>query len=88
MPRFKHSAVDRNRLKRRLREIARTHLVPALPPVDVVIRVLPHAYDAEFDALSRQLRGTVDRLARVHSAAKGARGADRRGTMPPAEETP
>ena len=67
VPRFKHSAVDRNRLKRRLRELARTRLIPALGSgsVDLVIRVLPPAYDATFDSLERQLRGTTDRLARI-----------------------
>ena len=74
MPRFKHSAVDRNRLKRRLRELARTRLIPTLgaASVDLVIRVLPPAYDASFDALERQLRGTVDRLARIQPKARTA----------------
>ena len=65
MPRYKHSAVDRNRLKRRLREIARTRLLPVLPPVDLVIRVLPHAYAADFDALRAQLEKVLDRVGRV-----------------------
>ena len=62
VPRYKHSAVDRNRLKRRLREIVRTGLLPLLAaqrPVDVVVRALPHAYDAEFATLQAQLARTV-----------------------------
>ena len=68
VPRYKHSAVDRNRLKRRLREIARTRLIPELAqhtPVDVVIRALPHAYDASFETLHAQLVRTVAAIRRV-----------------------
>ena len=65
MPRYKHTAVERNLLKRRLREIARTRLVPVLPPGDVVIKALPHAYGAPFDALGRQLERVVDRIAQA-----------------------
>lgn len=68
VPRYKHSAVDRNRLKRRLREIARTRLLPGLPPVDFVIRALPHAYAATFDALGSQLDRSRDRIARAATA--------------------
>jgi ribonuclease P protein component len=62
VPKQKHSSVERNRLKRRLRELARTRLLPALPPVDVVIRILPEAYDLSFDALERQVMKVQDRL--------------------------
>jgi ribonuclease P protein component len=57
VPRHKHSAVDRNRLKRRLRELVRTRLLPSLDGLggDLVIRVRPEAYGAAFDALARQL---------------------------------
>ena len=66
MPRFKHSAVDRNRLKRRLREIIRTSLLPALgTPVDFVVRVLPSAYDAPFETLHAQLSRTVAVIRKV-----------------------
>jgi ribonuclease P protein component len=51
--------VQRNRLKRRLREIARTELLPRLArggcEVDVLVRARPEAYDASFDELSHQL---------------------------------
>lgn len=65
MPKHGHGSVDRNRLKRRLREVARTGLLPALPPVDVVVRTLPHAYQADFGTLRDQLLRTVSRLAKV-----------------------
>ena len=54
VPRHQHSAVDRNRLKRRLRELIRVELLPTIrknPPVDVSIRARREAYDASFDAL-------------------------------------
>lgn len=55
MPRHGHSAVDRNRLKRRLREITRIHVLPALPPIDLIIRARPGAYDLPFEDLVREL---------------------------------
>ena len=54
VPRHQHSAVDRNRLKRRLRELTRVELLPSLderPPVDVAIRARREAYAASFDLL-------------------------------------
>ena len=66
VPRYKHSAVDRNRLKRRLREIIRTALLPTLDlQVDVVVRALPHAYDAAFETLRVQLARTGSAIQKV-----------------------
>ncbi len=62
IPKHKHSSVDRNRLKRRLRELVRTRLLPELPAVDVVIRSLPDAYGATFAGLTRQLARVGDRV--------------------------
>ena len=69
VPRYKHSAVDRNRLKRRLREIVRTRLLPSLPPADVVIRSRAEAYDASFDALAAQLEHAGRRIPRLVAGA-------------------
>jgi ribonuclease P protein component len=55
VPRHKHSAVDRNRLKRRLRELVRTRLLPALPVCHVVIRARAEAYEDDFAMLARQV---------------------------------
>ncbi len=59
--RIEAPAVRRNLLKRRLREIARKDLLPALGlagvNVDILIRARPEAYDDEFDAIQRQLLG-------------------------------
>lgn len=60
IPRYRHSAVDRNRLKRRLREIVRMALLHRLPAVDVVIRARPSAYEASFEMLLSEL-GRLER---------------------------
>jgi ribonuclease P protein component len=65
VPRYKQSAVARNRLKRRLRELVRLEWLPLLPPMDVVVRVIPPAYQREFDALRAELRQARERLARL-----------------------
>jgi ribonuclease P protein component len=57
--------VERNRLKRRLRELARTRLIPVLPPADLVIRPRPEAYQASFAALERQIERAAAQLLRV-----------------------
>jgi ribonuclease P protein component len=60
VPRYAHTAVARNRLKRRLRELTRTRLLPVLPPVDLVIRALPSAYAASFEALAHGIERAAD----------------------------
>ncbi len=63
IPKFKHSGVDRNRLKRRLRELVRMELLPALRPIDVVLRVAPVAYTRDFAALQVEVRHAARLLA-------------------------
>jgi ribonuclease P protein component len=66
VPRHQHTAVDRNRLKRRLREIVRLELLPALrgrPPLDIAIRTRHDAYDAALDALRADVRAIYARVA-------------------------
>ena len=54
--RVRAAAVQRNRLKRRLREIARTRLLPQLQcKADILVRARPEAYGATFDALWGEL---------------------------------
>jgi ribonuclease P protein component len=55
VPRFGHTAVDRNKLKRRLREIVRIQLLPVLPAVDLLIRSRPGAYGASVAILATEL---------------------------------
>jgi ribonuclease P protein component len=51
VPKFRSSAVARNRLRRRLREIWRRDLRPYQPAWDLIVRVRPEAYAASFDRL-------------------------------------
>ena len=64
VPKFKQSAVDRNRLKRRLRELSRLRLLPTALPADVVVRVKPEAYGASFDALAAEVDTILAHLRR------------------------
>ncbi|MDQ6737481.1 MAG: ribonuclease P protein component [Gemmatimonadota bacterium] len=66
VPKFGHIIVERNRLRRRIREIVRVRMLPVLqqaPPTDVLVRALPRAYSASFDVLEREIEGIVARLA-------------------------
>lgn len=65
VPRFKHSAVARNRLKRRLRELARHEWHAPLVTVsarDVVVRAAPSAYEAGFARLADDMRRVRDKI--------------------------
>lgn len=59
VPRYGHSIVQRNRLKRRLREFLRTEWLPAVraeqPAPEMLIRVRPPAYDLRGKALREAL---------------------------------
>ncbi len=65
VPRYKHRAVDRNRLKRRLREILRVQVLPRLVDaglaLDVLVRARREAYGARFAELEAQLVKWVER---------------------------
>jgi ribonuclease P protein component len=60
VPKYRRNIVDRNRTKRRLRELARTRMLPILGRIDVLLRAKPEAYGATFDQLSVE----VDVIAR------------------------
>ncbi|HEY4129961.1 MAG TPA: ribonuclease P protein component [Gemmatimonadaceae bacterium] len=66
VPRHQHSAVDRNRLKRRLRELVRIELLPTLnartDAVDVAIRARREAYAASMDGLRADIGTIVERV--------------------------
>ena len=57
VPRFQSSAVARNRLRRRLKEIVRRAGLPQLGPIDVVIRVRREAYAASVGTLRSVVLG-------------------------------
>lgn len=68
VPKFTHSSVDRNRLKRRLREIVRSALLPSLPTLDIVIRARADAYGVSMAELRAELERARAELARVSIA--------------------
>ncbi len=63
VPKHKHTIVERNKVRRRLRELGRTVLLPALrnsgAALDVMVRARPEAYNAPFE----QLRDEITHLA-------------------------
>lgn len=65
VPRHRHSAVDRNRLKRRLRELVRVLILPSNIPVELVIWAQRAAYDATFERLRAELEQVLHRLRRA-----------------------
>ena len=66
VPRFKQSAVARNRLKRRLRELTRLHMFPRTIKADVVIKIRPEAYGASFVLLAADISRAVVQLEQWH----------------------
>ena len=55
VPKFRATAVARNRLRRRLREVWRREILPVQPAGDLVIRARREAYAASFGQLREQL---------------------------------
>jgi ribonuclease P protein component len=66
VPKHGRRIVERNLLKRRLREIARRHVLPALhecgASVDLLVRARREAYEAGFEDLSDALRNATEEL--------------------------
>ena len=65
MPKHGKSSVERNLLKRRLRELARTIILPRMAPLDVVIHARPSAYRLRFDELAGLAAAIDEQVARV-----------------------
>ena len=62
VPRHGRSAVDRNRLKRRLREIIRQDVLTAERGLDIILKAAPGAYAVPFAALRTEVNGVLGRL--------------------------
>lgn len=64
VPTHGRTIVERNRLRRRLRELLRTEWLPAerdrAAPHDLLVRASPVAYDRSFAGLRRDLQGCLD----------------------------
>ena len=82
VPKYKRSGVARNQLKRRLREIVRTRVLPTLPPGDLVIRPTPAAYDVTFEQLVAEITGAAERVRRTLGGARAAAAAPARPAGP------
>ena len=100
MPKFRHGSVERNRVKRRLRELARLELLPALAAglqvgsagdggIDLVVRIAPAAYNASFDRLRADIGRVIrelPRLVRQLQLSDPAAGAAERSMASPAPD--
>ncbi len=62
VPRHGQSAVLRNRLKRRLREIVRHDVLVTERSVDIIVKTAPGAYAATFAELRTEMSGAIGRL--------------------------
>ena len=66
VPKHKHVIVERNLVKRRLREIGRSEVLPRLAnlpsPYDLLVRARPEAYGASFEALRSELVEVTEEL--------------------------
>jgi len=64
VPKYGRRIVDRNKLKRRLRELGRREVLPTLDergvPRDVLFRARPRAYAVDFGTLAADVRGAVE----------------------------
>jgi ribonuclease P protein component len=59
---FGFTAVERNKLKRRLRELVRMRMLPVLAPMDLLVRARREAYAASFEMLRDDVADAVQRL--------------------------
>lgn len=68
VPKHGRSIVERNQLKRRLREIVRQNMLQRIPPVDMIIRAQAEAYSATFASLERELVSGTGQIKRLFKA--------------------
>jgi len=62
VPRYSHTAVARNLVKRRLRDLIRTELLPSMAALDVVVRAAPSAYGVDYETLRAAMRKAIERI--------------------------
>lgn len=62
MPKYSHNAVERNQLKRRLKEVVRMHLLSNTRPLDIVIKAQARAYDATVKTLADEMDELLQRF--------------------------
>jgi ribonuclease P protein component len=64
VPKHGQTSVERNRLKRRLRELVRLHVLQTVSGTDFLIRARDGAYRASFVDLHAELSDAIERLVR------------------------
>jgi ribonuclease P protein component len=62
VPKYGATAVQRNLIKRRLRELARRDLLAVCPPRDVVLWATPGTYRVDFATLRESVRRAAAQL--------------------------
>jgi ribonuclease P protein component len=62
VPKFGFTVVQRNKLKRRLRELTRQHVLPHAGSCDLLVRARRDAYDAGFDRLREEIHHVAAQL--------------------------
>lgn len=68
VPRYGRTAVERNRLKRRLRELVRELVLPGRPPLDMVVWAQRAAYGLSFEGLRQEVERVCRRLDRAEGS--------------------
>ncbi|MEJ2678717.1 MAG: ribonuclease P protein component [Gemmatimonadota bacterium] len=71
VPRHGHTAVERNRLKRRLREVARRRLLPELDAAGLAVDLLIRARASGYDAPHAELRQYAEEAVGRYGAWRG-----------------
>jgi ribonuclease P protein component len=81
-------AVDRNRIKRRMREAVRKNLSALNTPVDVILHPRRSVIDLDFPTLEREVAGVFRSIQRAAGQpAAGQKAAERSPTTKPAAES-
>lgn len=66
VPKHRHTIVERNRLKRRIREIGRLEVLPTLRDCgrgrDLLVRARAGAYELTFEGIREEIRSTTEWL--------------------------
>jgi ribonuclease P protein component len=65
VPKHRHNIVERNRVKRRLRELVRVKLLPGLQGLDVLVRAKPEAYESSFAQLAGEINAIGEWISRI-----------------------
>jgi ribonuclease P protein component len=65
VPKHRRKIVERNQVKRRLRELVRIMLLPGLAGIDILIRAKPEAYDSSFAQLAGDVTTILEWTSRM-----------------------